>query len=198
MRCSPPTAAVQSRVRWSARRRSSAARAAIWERRATDGRTSKTASSTRPTARPRTGTWSRLPRPPSPASPGASSSPSRSDSVARRTRRWRPRGRRCPRDSARRGAPTRAGGTGISPADTAGANRAVDYLFGTQQKPDGSFPQNSTVDGTPHWGNLQLDEVALPIVLAWQLGRTDSTLYRDHIKKAADFVVQNGPYSPQE
>ena len=57
--------------------------------------------------------------------------------------------------------------------DTAGANRAVDYLFFKQQKPDGSFPQNSTVDGTPHWTNLQLDEVALPIVLAWQLGRRD-------------------------
>jgi glucoamylase len=86
----------------------------------------------------------------------------------------------------------------IAAGDTAGANRAVDYLFGTQQKPDGSFPQNSTVDGTPHWGNLQLDEVALPIVLAWQLGRNDATLYRDHVKKAADFLVQNGPYSPQE
>jgi len=88
----------------------------------------------------------------------------------------------------------------IAAGDTAGANRAVDYLFGTQQKPDGSFPQNSTVDGTPHWGNLQLDEVALPIVLAWQLGRNDSTLYRDHIKKAADFLVNfpNAPFTPQE
>jgi glucoamylase len=86
----------------------------------------------------------------------------------------------------------------IAAGDRDGADRAVDYLFHTQQKSDGSFPQNSTVDGTPHWGNLQLDEVALPIVLAWQLGRTDSTLYYDHIKKAADFVVQNGPFTPQE
>ena len=45
------------------------------------------------------------------------------------------------------------------------------------------------MDGTEHWTNLQLDEVALPIVLAWQLGRTDGALYRDHIKKAADFIV---------
>src|SRR3954464_9766289 len=66
--------------------------------------------------------------------------------------------------------------------DTAGANRAVDYLFLRQQQADGSFPQNSTVDGTPHWTNLQLDEVALPIVLAWQLGRRDKALYEDHIK----------------
>ena len=91
----------------------------------------------------------------------------------------------------------------IAAGDTAGANRAVDYLFLRQQKPDGSFPQNSTVDGTPHWGNLQLDEVALPIVLAWQLGRTDAALYRDHIKKAAEFLVnfrgeQAAPWTPQE
>jgi len=88
----------------------------------------------------------------------------------------------------------------IAAGDTAGANRAVDYLFNRQQKPDGSFPQNSTVDGTPHWGNLQLDEVADPIILAWQLGRTDATLYAQHIKKAADFIVgfPNAPFSPQE
>jgi glucoamylase len=88
----------------------------------------------------------------------------------------------------------------IAAGDTAGANRAVDYLFLRQQKADGSFPQNSTVDGTPHWGNLQLDEVAFPIVLAWQLGRTDGALYRDHIKRAADFLVNypGAPFSPQE
>jgi glucoamylase len=88
----------------------------------------------------------------------------------------------------------------LAAGDGAGANRAVDYLFLRQQKPDGSFPQNSTVDGTPHWGNLQLDEVALPIVLAWQLGRTDAGLYVNHIKKAADFLVgfPGAPSSPQE
>jgi glucoamylase len=88
----------------------------------------------------------------------------------------------------------------IAAGDTAGANRAVDYLFLRQQKADGSFPQNSTVDGTPHWGNLQLDEVAFPIVLAWQLGRTDQALYRDHIKRAADFLVgfPGAPFTPQE
>ena len=88
----------------------------------------------------------------------------------------------------------------LAAGDRAGANRAVDYLFLTQQKADGSFPQNSTVDGKEHWTNLQLDEVALPIVLAWQLGRTDRALYRDHIKKAADFIVNfpDAPFSPQE
>jgi glucoamylase len=89
----------------------------------------------------------------------------------------------------------------VAAGDRAGANRALDYLFGVQQKPDGSFPQNSQVDGTPVWGGLQLDEVALPIVLAYQLGRTDTW---PHVRRAADFLigfVQDGfaaPWTPQE
>jgi glucoamylase len=88
----------------------------------------------------------------------------------------------------------------IAAGDRRGANRAVNYLFFRQQKPDGSFPQNSTVDGTEHWTNLQLDEVALPIVLAWQLHRTGATLYQNHIKNAADFIVDypGAPFTPQE
>jgi glucoamylase len=88
----------------------------------------------------------------------------------------------------------------LAAGDRAGARRALDYLFLRQQKPDGSFPQNSTVDGTPHWTNLQLDEVAFPIVLAWQLGRVDGAFYRDHVKRAADFLVDypGAPLTPQE
>jgi glucoamylase len=87
--------------------------------------------------------------------------------------------------------------------DTAGANRALDFLFDRQQKPDGSFPQNSRVTGTPFWGGLQLDEVTLPIVLAHQLRRSDARTWA-HVKRAADFVLtfsQDGnhaPWSPQE
>jgi glucoamylase len=49
----------------------------------------------------------------------------------------------------------------------------------------------------PHWTNTQLDEVADPIILAWQLGRTDAGTYA-HVKRAADYVVANGPRTPQE
>ena len=83
----------------------------------------------------------------------------------------------------------------IAAGDTAAANRSLDYLFDVQQKPDGSFPQNSRLDGTPYWGSLQLDEVAFPIVLADQLGRTDRW---SNVKRAADFVVGHGPSTPQE
>ena len=56
--------------------------------------------------------------------------------------------------------------------DNAAANRMLDYLWTYQQKTDGSFPQNSRLDGTKVFGDLQMDEVAFPIVLAHQLGRT--------------------------
>jgi glucoamylase len=82
--------------------------------------------------------------------------------------------------------------------DRAAAHRALDYLFKVQQKPDGSFPQNSWVDGRPIGGALQMDEVAFPLVLAYQFGRTDRATWRKHIKPAADFIVHNGPATTQE
>jgi glucan 1,4-alpha-glucosidase len=82
--------------------------------------------------------------------------------------------------------------------DKASADRALDYLFRVQQKPDGSFPQNSWLDGRPFWGSLQLDEVSYPLVLAYQLGRTDNETYVKHVRPAADFIVKNGPFTPQE
>ena len=87
--------------------------------------------------------------------------------------------------------------------DRAAARRMVDWLFGTQQKPDGSFPQNSDVSGKPVWGELQLDEVALPIVLAHLVGKQDAATWRG-VRKAARFLVsfrdeetgRRAPYSP--
>lgn len=82
--------------------------------------------------------------------------------------------------------------------DHASANRALDYLFKIQQRPDGSFPQNSWADGRPIGGGLQMDQVALPLVLAYQLGRTDRNSWVKHIKPAADFIVRKGPSTQQE
>jgi glucoamylase len=92
----------------------------------------------------------------------------------------------------------------IADGDLAGAGRALDYLFNVQQKPDGSFPQNSQLDGTPVFGSLQLDEVGDPIILAYELGRKDATTW-SHVKQAADFLVTfvssegyPAPYTPEE
>ncbi|MBA3601331.1 MAG: hypothetical protein H0W45_08865, partial [Acidobacteria bacterium] len=82
--------------------------------------------------------------------------------------------------------------------DVAAANRALDFLFNIQQKPDGSFPQNSWLDGKRGWGSLQLDEVAYPLIMTYQLKRFDKATYENHVKRAADFLVKTGPKTPQE
>jgi glucan 1,4-alpha-glucosidase len=86
----------------------------------------------------------------------------------------------------------------LAAGDKASAERALDYLFRVQQKADGSFPQNSWLDGRPFWSSLQMDEVSYPLVLAYQLGRTDSETYLKHIRPAADFIARRGPSTPQE
>ena len=84
----------------------------------------------------------------------------------------------------------------LAAGDRGAAWRAVDYLWNRQQKPDGCFPQNSNLDGTPHWPNLQLDEVADPILLSWQLGRSDAATW-GHVRRAAECILANGPTSQE-
>jgi glucoamylase len=86
----------------------------------------------------------------------------------------------------------------LAAGDRAAARRLLGFLFERQQKTDGSFPQNSEVTGAEHWTSLQLDEVSFPIVLAWQLRRFDAGAWRRHVKPAADFILANGPQTPQE
>jgi glucoamylase len=84
--------------------------------------------------------------------------------------------------------------TGMMAAgDRGAAERALTFVFDKQQRPDGSVRQNTFVDGTPHWDGTQQDEVAFPIVLAWQLHRDDAQTYAQHIKPAADWLVKTGP-----
>jgi glucoamylase len=85
----------------------------------------------------------------------------------------------------------------LAAGDVASASRELDYLLFTQQKPDGSVPQNSFVDGREKWTSTQMDEVAFPIVLAWQLGRSDARTYA-RVKRAAEYIVRRGPHTKQE
>jgi glucoamylase len=92
----------------------------------------------------------------------------------------------------------------IADGDVNGARRALRFLLFHQQKADGSFPQNSDVTGQPVWTNLQLDEVADPIILAEQLHAFDAATW-SHVKRAADFIAgwhddqgHTAPYTPQE
>jgi glucoamylase len=78
----------------------------------------------------------------------------------------------------------------------AAAARALNYLWTRQQEPDGCMPQNSHVDGSPEWTGLQLDEVADPILLAWQLGHTDGDTW-SHVQRAAGCILANGPVTQE-
>jgi glucan 1,4-alpha-glucosidase len=83
----------------------------------------------------------------------------------------------------------------VAAGDLATARDATLFLFERQQLPDGSMPRNSLVNGkvAPDSFGTQLDETAYPILMAYQLGLTDASLYQEHIKRAANFVIARGP-----
>jgi glucoamylase len=92
----------------------------------------------------------------------------------------------------------------LTAGDTVSANDAVSYLFNIQMqtkagdKPysvPGRFPQNTYVNGTIYWNGTQMDETAMPVILAWKLHRTDLW---PKIKMAAEFLSHNGPATNQE
>jgi len=70
------------------------------------------------------------------------------------------------------------------------------------QLANGAWSQNFWTDGTPYWTGLQLDEVGFPILLAHQLKKNHviglSGADLSMVRRAADFIVRNGPASPQE
>ncbi len=80
------------------------------------------------------------------------------------------------------------------------ALRALIYLA-CSQRPDGSFPANFWLDGTPHNTGLQLDEVAFPVMLAWRLWKAGRLAEFDPypmVEAAARCLVVNGPATEQE
>lgn len=82
--------------------------------------------------------------------------------------------------------------------DHAAARRALAWLFTRAQRPDGSFPQNAEVDGRVRWTEIQLDQVAFPLIMAWQFGMIDQATWRDHVRPAAEFLAARGPITDQE
>jgi glucoamylase len=84
---------------------------------------------------------------------------------------------------------------------TATPARALIWLASIQ-RPDGSFPQNSWIDGHAFWPGLQLDEVAAPILLASRLQREGLTggLFDPWvmISRAATYLILEGPVTAQD
>jgi glucoamylase len=99
--------------------------------------------------------------------------------------------------------------------DSRSAVASLDFLRGAQYGPqhgrwefgfrkrskDGSFPQNMWVNGEPLWAGLQLDETAMPVVLAyrlWKGGQIRLPEYWDMVRRAGDFIREFGPWTAQE
>ena len=84
----------------------------------------------------------------------------------------------------------------MADGDISTARAATLFLFDRQQLADGSMPRNSLLNGkpAPDTGGTQLDETAYPILMALLSGLGgDATLWQDHIRPAADFLVSHGP-----
>ncbi len=79
--------------------------------------------------------------------------------------------------------------------DLATARDATRFLLLRQQQADGSMPRNSLVNGktAPDSFNIQLDEVAYPILMALQSGLGGDPTLWPHIQAAANFLISHGP-----
>ncbi len=80
------------------------------------------------------------------------------------------------------------------------SRRALIYLA-ARQRPDGGFPQNFWVDGTPYWQGVQLDEVAAPVLLAARLKEAGELGEFDPdplVRRAVGFLVRAGPATEQD
>lgn len=79
----------------------------------------------------------------------------------------------------------------------------LNYLMATQED-DGKWSQNMWLEGIPHWTGLQMDEIALPMILVdkchhnKQLDKDRLKRYWPGIKKAISFLIIHGPSTQQD
>ncbi len=112
----------------------------------------------------------------------------------------------------------------VTAGDLATGVRVVRYLFDVlQQKADcgdsegnaphcprgysrkGRFPQNAWVDGRQYWTATQMDEQAMPLLLAWRVWDKGDAATRNELqalwptmRATADYLVANGPWTQEE
>jgi len=78
--------------------------------------------------------------------------------------------------------------------------RALIWLA-CMQEADGGMAQNSFINGEAYWTGIQLDEVAVPILLAWRLQQADALRQFDPwtlVSRAARYLILHGPVTAQE
>lgn len=81
--------------------------------------------------------------------------------------------------------------------------RVLNYLMSTQRS-DGCWSQNMWLEGMPYWEGVQMDQVALAVLLvntAYEANFLDEERkqrYWPIIKKAIIYLLKNGPSTPQD
>ncbi len=85
----------------------------------------------------------------------------------------------------------------LAAGDSTDANAALSYILQFEEEPSGAVKQNSFLNGTTVFGSTQLDEVADPLILAYQLGATGPADW-PQLKSLANYLVANGPFTPEE
>ena len=87
----------------------------------------------------------------------------------------------------------------LASGDARSARSALFYLACTQDA-QGGWSQNMWLDGTEHWGAIQMDGMALPILLADKIRRENVMGTYDAgpmVHGAACFLLKHGPVSQQ-
>ncbi len=88
----------------------------------------------------------------------------------------------------------------LAVGDYEGAMSALNYLMSTQELA-GNWPQNMWLDGRPYWSGIQLDETGFPILLAGKMvsmDLVDHSSVWDMVRRAAGFLVRNGPVTQED
>jgi glucoamylase len=83
----------------------------------------------------------------------------------------------------------------LAAGDKTDAQAALNYIFQYEMESSGAVKQNTWLNGNAVFGSIQMDEVADPIVLAYQLG--DTSAWSD-VEELANYLVANGPYTMEE
>lgn len=79
--------------------------------------------------------------------------------------------------------------------------RLILHFLASIQEQDGHFAQCLWHTGKPYWTNIQMDETALPVILAGTLKEKRALKWLDPwpmVYKAVRYLVQNGPVTPQD
>jgi len=80
------------------------------------------------------------------------------------------------------------------------ARDTLRYLIATQTE-DGHWHQNQWLGGTPYWQGIQLDETALPVMLAEELEERDALggiAVEGMVRRALGYIARTGPSTMQD